>query len=126
MDKRNTKVGRPSHYKLEYCDQLVKHMSKGYSFETFARKIKKSKQTLYTWSKQHPEFLDAKKKGETYCKYFWEDIGIKGMKGEIKNFNAVLWIVNMKNRFGWCNTPVQNDEPIDLKPQKKRLLDDYI
>lgn len=99
MDEKK-KVGRPSTYKPEYCEQLIEHMSQGLSFESFAGRINTTKQTLYTWTQQYPDFLDAKKRGEEKSREVWEKMGMKGMWSG-KKFNPTVWIFNMKNRFGW-------------------------
>ena len=70
--------GRPTSYKPEYCDMLIRHMRSGLSFESFAGVVGVSKQTIYDWEKVNPEFLDAKKKGAALSNLFWEKIGING------------------------------------------------
>lgn len=94
-------AGRPSAYDPAYCERLIDHMSQGLSFETFGAKIGVSKQTLYTWVKQHPEFLDAKEAATQLCQLFWEEMGISGAIAGSAGINASVWIFNMKNRFGW-------------------------
>lgn len=53
----------------------------------------------------HPEDFPTIKIAEANqsYRYFWENIGMKGMKGEIPNFNSTVWIFNMKNRFNWTD-----------------------
>lgn len=106
--------GRPSSYKPEYCEKLIKHMKKGYSYETFAATIDVHKDTLYEWEKVHPLFSDAKKTAVIKCQLFWEKKGhqglypqmISGEKGPILlPMNSSVWIFNMKNRFGWKDRP---------------------
>lgn len=111
--------GRPSKYKKKYCKELVDHMSKGFSFEAFAGRIGTCKQTIYTWTEKHPEFLDAKKIAFESSRFFWEDKGLdylvekrmttqndKGFTVETsEKLNNTVWIFNMKNRFGWKDRP---------------------
>lgn len=54
--------GRPSKYKPEYCEMLITHLSKGFSYESYAAVVKVDFDTLYEWEKVHPEFSEAKKK----------------------------------------------------------------
>lgn len=114
-------TGRPSDYRAEYCDLLIKHMSEGLSFESFGAIANCCKDTLYGWAAQFPEFLDAKRTGLEKSRIFWEKMGIHGTTGNLKTvskeitkpngdiekryktayFNAQSWNMNMKNRFGW-------------------------
>ncbi len=107
--------GRPSAYKSEYCDQLIKHMEQGFSYESFAGSVGVSKQTIYDWEKAHPEFLDAKEIVVEKSRIFWEKIGIDHVvnisessededgnrSSSSKSLNPSVWIFNMKNRFKW-------------------------
>lgn len=95
-------TGRPSKFKTSYIGRLADHMREGLSFESFAAEIGVHRGTLYEWVKAHPEFSDAKKRGEAASLLYWEKIGIQGMLGEIDKFNVTAWIYSMKCRFpGW-------------------------
>ena len=76
-------------------------MSQGLSYEAFAGVVGTHIDTLYHWEKIHPEFSEAKKHGVSRSRIWWERAGQSGMLGEVKGFNAAVWIFNMKNRFGW-------------------------
>jgi hypothetical protein len=104
--------GRPTDYDPKYCQELIDHMKGGLSFESFAALADVNRDTLYEWVKVHPEFSDAKKRGTDLNLIWWERIGRAAMLGHagkdadgkpipLKNFNATLWIFNMKNRHGW-------------------------
>lgn len=95
------KGGRPSKYKKQYCFEIIEHMKTGLSLESFAGRIGVSRETIYEWERTRPEFSDACKKARAECQEFWEKVGLNGMTGKIKGFNAAVWIFNMKNRFGW-------------------------
>ena len=49
------KVGRPTLYREEFCDQVEEHMSKGYSKESCAGLLGISKQCLYEWIQKHDD-----------------------------------------------------------------------
>ncbi len=93
--------GQPTKYKPEYCEQLIKHMSEGMSFESFGGILQVDKQTLYNWREMHSEFFDSYKKGLMISLAFWEKIGNAATLGKVPGFNATSWIFNMKNRFKW-------------------------
>lgn len=104
--------GRPTKYKEEYCEMLIEHMSQGLSYESFAGLIKVAIDTLYEWQKVHPAFSEAKSLGKAQALLLWEKEGIKGLWDEVeynekgqktyeRKINNVMWVFNMKNRFGW-------------------------
>jgi transposase-like protein len=94
-------TGRPTKYKKEYCKVVIDLMSQGASKTEVAAELGVVKQTLYTWAKQHPDLMDAIKKGEQLSNAWWERHG----RAQLENpkFNHVLWYMNMKNRFGWAD-----------------------
>ena len=94
-----SKVGRPTKYKEEYCDMLIEHMSEGYSFESFGGIIDVAEDTLYEWVKVYDKFSDSKKIGTQKSMIWWERIGRRGMTNEIPFFNDRIWRLNMINRF---------------------------
>ena len=108
LDKK-PKFGRPTKFKKEYCQLLIDHMEQGFSFESFAGKVFVAKQTLYDWLDASSDFLDAKAKGTQLSRIFWEGEGLKGLWNEggqnSRNLNNVVWVFNMKNRFGWRDNP---------------------
>lgn len=99
--KTTKKIGRPTDYKPEYCEQLIEFMKQGFSFEAFGGEISVSKQTLYTWTEKHPEFMDAKNIAYSHSRRFWEGIAIDACKGQMKIPAQAIWVFTMKNRFGW-------------------------
>lgn len=96
-------VGRPTKYESRFCEMLIKKMAEGYSKEAVAGYLEISKQTLYNWAKENPEFFDAIAIGETKSQLLWEGDLVK-YKTHTKNgtqINSQVFNLNMKNRFGW-------------------------
>lgn len=134
-------AGHPTLYKEGYCIALIDHMSKGFSYESFAAKIGTCRATLYNWEKDHPEFLDTKKQAQELCQYWWESAGINGLytivehgEGGEKNIiekkiNPSMWIFNMKARFRWKDDDSKPQEQLaerevlTLEDKKKLLLE---
>lgn len=118
--------GRPSSYKPEYCVGLVQHMSEGFTFDCYTEPLV-SRDTLYQWAEKHKEFSDAKRLGETLCFKFWQDLGIKGTKGEYFQFNSAAWIFNMKNRFKWRDKQPDEVSPImQVNPDNQKELNELV
>lgn len=137
--RRNGKpVGRPDKYKPEYCELLIEHMGKGFSYDCFSASIPESvtPQTVYAWEKKYPEFFEAKVKAFAENKKFWEQKGLEGLWNQtgVKTFNQKVWMLNMKNRFKWADRQevvevstqhhTVKEEKIDLEDVKKLLKKD--
>ena len=85
--------GRPTLYKPEFCDEVIKHMSEGNSFWSFGTKVKPrgvSLQTLDNWTKQYPDFLEAKKIGEVFLLQFDEDLNKAGSAGQLERRSKTI------------------------------------
>lgn len=132
MKSKPRPVGRPSKYKPEYCDLLIQHMrDEGLSFESFGGVVDVCRDTLYEWANQHPEFSDAKKRGESHGRLYWEKRGRDGMYNETikdddgmtvtRSINSTVWIFTMKNRFGW-----RDKQEIETRDASKDSLADEV
>lgn len=118
------KTGRPSEYDKKYCNSLIAHMSKGFSFQSFAAIADVHLDTLYEWAKVHPEFSEAKNVAFQKNLLFWEQEGIKGLWGsEKERFNSTVWIFNMKNRHRWRDRydDKPSNEPTPSDPREKEI-----
>ncbi len=83
-----TEMGRPSEYDPKYCDMLIDHMKQGGTFESFAAKLRHSKQTLYNWTSVYPDFLDAKKIGEGMSLDFFLNMGKLMATGQLRRVKS--------------------------------------
>lgn len=124
-------IGRPSKYDPAFCDQLVEHMSQGYSFESFGAEIGTCKKTLYNWVKEHDAFLHAYEKGQLAARAWWERQGHKGMweEKDAPKLNTALWIFMMKARFKMFDRPSEpakepaQEQDSDTSDLESQLLD---
>lgn len=106
-----SKVGHPTDYKTQYCEQLISFRGQGYSLTSFAAHIGVSRQTLYNWAKEHPEFKEARDIAHSACRLFWEQQGIEGLwevteydpetgkPAKTKRINSTVYCANMNNMF---------------------------
>ena len=67
-----TKKHGLSKYKPEYCEQLIEHMGKGFSYLSFGGIVKVTGETMNRWQKKYVEFSDARKTGDKLRMLFWE------------------------------------------------------
>jgi DNA-binding XRE family transcriptional regulator len=93
-------VGRPTKYDPDtMIPKILEVGENGGSKAEMAVAIDVSRETLYQWAKEKPEFSDAIKKAELLSQVWWEKLGKMGARGGVNNFNATSFIFNMKNRF---------------------------
>lgn len=111
-------AGQPTKYDPKYCQLLVDHMSTGRSFESFAAVADVTRSTLYNWEKDHPEFLDAHKRGDDQRLNYMEMTGLTGMGGRLPGFSASTWIFAMKNIAKWTDRQdvTSGDAPLPVQP----------
>lgn len=86
-----------SMYKDEYCQMLIDHMSKGFSFESFGGIVNCSSRTLENWTQAHDEFLEAKQIGLQKGLVFLEDLLFKAIKDKNMNYGPIIFA--LKTRF---------------------------
>jgi len=103
-----TGAGRPSKYKPEMCEQVIELMKEGASLVEVAAEIGIRRSTLYDWMNRESnryveEFSDAVNEGVELSQAWWERKGRTNLVNPYQGdtFNATLWYMNMKNRFGW-------------------------
>ena len=106
--------GQPTKYKPEYCDMLKDAGRKGEFIEKFILDWDISKETLYKWAKEHPDFSDAykqyKRGMEHWHKRLFQNLAIgKLPKG---NVTAAIWLSKIVCGYTEDNLGNQQD-PID-------------
>ena len=114
----------------EYKQDILSMYQQGYSDEEikayFYEKLGSMSFDLWErWLEEEPEFSKLIKYGQLLSLAWWKSHGRKELKN--KEFNNVLWYMNMKNRFGWSdNQNIKHSGTIEhvgiiRTPEKKRL-----
>ena len=89
-------MARPTKYTEAMGDELISWMAQGYSLTAAAGKIGVSRQTVYAWAEEKPEFSDALKHARAASAAWWEDQArITATTGD---GNASVVIFALKNR----------------------------
>ena len=93
------KAGRPTLYKSEFCDLVIKLGRLGKSKAQIAAdpRIDVSRNTLDSWCNENPEFLSALTRARDLALAAWEDKADEGIEGQ--GFNTGLWGRIMSARF---------------------------
>ena len=113
-------TGRPKKttkdFPKDWKETVIKEMSEGASQEEIQGILDISDKTLVRLMKDDKEFLRTIKRGRRLSKTWWMKKGRNNL--ENKEFSAVLWYMNMKNRFGWADKKM-----VDLTSGGKPILD---
>lgn len=114
-------IGRPSKYDPAMCDKVVELGKTGASRAEIAWELDIHIDTFIEWQKQHPPFSEAVKKAMQLAQGWWERKG-RLATFDSKDFSAVSYIFQMKNRFreDWSDRTVQehvgkDGEAIEVK-----------
>ena len=127
----NKKIGRPTRYKPEYCQEIIKFFDIEPHFETpvvitykdgttkeevkfipsdlpllsaFANKLKTHRSTIFRWAKKHKEFRNALKRAKDCQREILITNGLKGL------YSTSFAIFTAKNLIGWRDkTEVSGD-----------------
>lgn len=90
-------MARPSVYKPEFCELVIKLGREGKSVVQMACAIDVVRSTMYEWCKGHPEFSDALTRAKQLSQDWWETQAQCGLTAD--KFNAQLWSRSMAARF---------------------------
>lgn len=91
-----------SKYQEEHCFTAYNIMQDGSSKNRVCAELRITKQTLYNWCKEHPAFKLAIELGEVASEAHWEEKGSDGIIAD--GFSVAMYIIQMRNRFGWRAT----------------------
>lgn len=81
------------------CGTIIELMREGASITEVAAELDIGRSTLYEWRDKYPQIADTLKKAEGLSAAWWERMGRTHLA--VREFNAALWYMNMKNRHGW-------------------------
>lgn len=113
----NKPTGRPSKYKPQYDQDLIEHMAKGYSFESFAGVVDVDRDTLYTWRDAFESFHDALRRGRSKQLLKDETTLNLGLDNTLK-VNHTLMSLKMFNCHNWkTKTEVTEKKAKDMSDE---------
>jgi hypothetical protein len=94
------KKGRPeTEFKAEYAEQILIMMSQGMGIETVCLYLGVTCDVMRKWRKNNKNIDSLIKYGKQLEKQWWLEQGRLNIYN--KDFNHVLWMMNMSNRFDW-------------------------
>lgn len=134
--------GRPTLYKPEYCEMLIKYGERGNYEAQFCADLGISLQCFNEWVHKYPDFGEAKRSFDAKIQAFMEKLGFNGMAGipikfktadgkdvttNPQRFNGTIWAMFMKNKHGYKDRQdiTTNDQKIEsgvviYRPEKDK------
>jgi len=90
----------PSHWQLSLLELYRRGGSNKEAKALIYSWIGKFSNNLWgRWLKEEEDFSEIIKEGRILSEAWWEHKGRTNLMN--KKFNATLWFINMRNRFGW-------------------------
>lgn len=118
-------LGAPTKYKPKYSKDIIEHLKEGHEIETFPAflhekyKVSIGLRTIFYWAKHNEEFKKAKELAVAYSRRKWKDIAINALEAKKPLANA--WIFVMKNRFGYKDQPINEEN--DTRPTLAEVME---
>ena len=104
-----------------FLPKIIKLMKVGASLTEISALIGVTRQSMYYWLKSKDEkyakLQECVKLGLQLSESWWEKQGRLNIKS--KQFNSVLWLMNMSNRFGWASSRQQIQQESTTKTEVK-------
>lgn len=147
-ENKINKGGRPTKYKEEYCDEIIKYFdveptrtiterffykngdekekeievaNELPTIEGFCRSIKINKSTLHEWVKKYKEFTNAYKVAKDLQIDLWLKNSLKGL------YNPTFSIFAGKNMFGWRDkSEIDHTTKGEQMTYSEKQIDDII
>ena len=126
-----TSYHKHTKYRPHFCNKVIDLMAEGASKKELAIELGVSPWSVSDWEKRHPEFHQAIRIGEMLSEAWWMREGRRNIHN--KEFNAVLFMMNMANRFGWtrrwdvnAKTEHHETKTLEIKFDMKKLSSNTI
>lgn len=92
--------GPETKYSPDMCATVLQIASTGGHIAKMLVELGVCKDTFYRWQKQFPEFKAAVEHAKDVSQAFYEELGLRGLTGDIPHFNATVYALVMNNKFG--------------------------
>jgi hypothetical protein len=107
--KEKRPIGRPSLYRPEYCEAVIKLGKQGCSPAEIASEFDVDRATLIRWGEEHEDFRTALTRAKIHEQAWWERAGKAGMVAD--KFNAAVWAKSVSARFKSDYSEKREDGP---------------
>lgn len=94
-------MARPTSYDPSYCEKAIEFLCEGYSVGALAGEIGVCRATIFNWMNEHPEFLDAVKRGQARSQLWWERRNMAFAESGEGNATAIVFGLKNRARDDW-------------------------
>ena len=91
------RVGRPTLYRTEYCEQIIEAMKTGLSASGFAGQIGVSRRAISQWAEVNPVFMHALACAKAACALHWERLALRAGENAREGGNVAIIIFALRN-----------------------------
>lgn len=102
---------------------LVEHMGEGFSFESFGALVNCSRQVVYDWCKQYPEFLESRKEGDVKAQIWWEKLHRRCAATGEGNATMIVWAQKNKWPKQYCDRVAKGQIECNHKQEISGTMD---
>lgn len=100
------KVGRPSRYYSSIGKELISHMARGLSIQSFCMDKNIPYTTFYDWVHKYSKLKNDLEIGKCKTILFWEQVGLLAVMGKIKGFKVGMYLFQMRRLSKWYKNDV--------------------
>lgn len=111
-ERNNMLLEKGSLFKPVYCQMLIGHCSKGYSFKSFAAQINVTPEILEEWTEKYKDFKKARALAVLKQRDFWERSAVEACMGKF-SFSIFRYFT------GDVEVNISNPNHIVLLPEVK-------
>lgn len=124
------KMGRPSEYKPAFAGEIITLMASGLSLTAAAAELGFSRETVYAWEREKPDFSDAVKLARSKRTAFLEKRLLAADTGPVvtssifalKNACAAEWRDKQEHEHtGPGGGPIKVEDPVDPMERARAL-----
>lgn len=108
-------------YKKEFAEKLPAMFANGEDVAEVAVLLGVTRKTFYNWVGQHKAFAAAYEQGKLASEAWWCKLGRAGATGKI-SIQPSIWIFNMKNKFGYRDQPMNEEDEQKAQPIKVQII----
>jgi hypothetical protein len=101
-ERYNKRQGNTLYYKTSLCFKAIDLFAEGKDNLTIATELGVTYNTFCRWRKSYEEFNYTCKIGRQLCYRYWIELGRENLLS--RDFNHILWMMNMTNRFRWLTS----------------------